>query len=117
MKFFEETTKWTDSDTPNHTYLLSDNKSKAFGYVRAGTKAVFTFKRPIALDLRGRTFKAVPNTFGYTIKTEEVTKNPQWKIKGSKGDIYLVEKTDSGYTCTCSGFRFRAKCKHVESVQ
>ena len=116
MKFFEETTKWTDSDTPNHTYLFSDNKSKALGYVRAGTKAVFTFKRPIALDLRGRTFKAVPNTFGYKIE-KEVAQNPQWKVKGSKGDIYLVEKTDSGYTCTCSGFRFRAKCKHVESVQ
>jgi hypothetical protein len=116
MKFYEETTKW-ETSTPNHTYLLSDDKSKAFAYVRAGTRAVFKFKAPIKLDLRGRTFKAVPNTFGYAIETEEVTKNPQWKIKGSKGDIYLVEKTDSGYNCTCSGFRFRGRCKHIESVQ
>ena len=116
MKFYEETTRWADTDTPNHTYLFSDNKSKAFGYVRAGTNSVFKFKRPIALDLRGRTFKAVPNTFGYKIE-KEVAQNPQWQVKGSKGDIYLVEKTDSGYTCTCSGFKFRAKCKHVESVQ
>lgn len=115
MKFYEETTKW-ESSTPNHTYLLSDDKSRAFAYVRAGTQDVFKFKSPIRLDLRGRTFKAVPNTFGYTIE-KEVTKNPQWQVKGSKGDVYIVEKTENSYTCTCSGFRFRGRCKHIESVQ
>lgn len=114
MKFYEETTKWEVS-TPNHTYLLSDDKSKAFAYVRAGTRTVFKFKAPIRLDLRGRTFKAVPNSFGYQIE-KEISGNPQWTVKGSKGDVYVVEKTDSGYTCTCSGFRFRGKCRHIETL-
>ena len=115
MKFFQETTKWSTNDTPNHIYLFSDDKSKAFGYVKAGTKDVIKFKSPIRFDLRGRTFKTVPNTFGYALE-REVSTNPQWTVKGSKGDVYVVERTQNGLTCTCSGFKFRAKCKHVDSA-
>ena len=111
MKFYEETTKW-ETRTPNHTYLLSDDKSKAFAYVRAGTESVFKFKRPIKLDLRGRTFKAVPNTFGYKIEAEKV-EGRVWTVKGSKGDEYKITELNGNYSCSCSGFRFRQDCRHV----
>ena len=113
MKFYEETTKWSDSNTANHTYLLSDDKSKAFAYVRAGTRDVFKFKRPIRLDLRGRTFKAVPNTFGYKIEAEEV-EGRVWTVKGSKGDEYKITERSGNLSCTCSGFRFRGDCRHIK---
>ena len=115
MKFYEETTKWEVS-TPNHTYLLSDDKSKAFAYVRAGTRTVFKFKAPLRLNLRGRTFKAVPNTFGYKIETEQV-EGRVWTVKGSKGDEYQVSEHSGNFNCTCSGFRFRGQCRHVESIR
>lgn len=115
MKFYEETTKW-ETRTPNHTYLLSDDKSKAFAYVRAGTESVFKFKRPIKLDLRGRTFKAVPNTFGYKIEAEKV-EGRVWTVKGSKGDEYKITELNGNYSCSCSGFRFRQSCRHVESIR
>ena len=115
MKFFQETTKWP-SDTPNHTYLLSDDKSKMYAYVRVGTKDVFTFKNPIRIDARGRTFKAVENTFKYVMPEAVLSQNPQWKVKGSKGDVYLVERTEHGLTCSCSGFKFRGKCKHLSMI-
>ena len=112
MKFYEETTKW-ETRTPNHTYLLSDDKSKAFAYVRAGTESVFKFKRPIKLDLRGRTFKAVPNTFGYKIEAEKV-EGRVWTVKGSKGDEYKITERSGNLSCTCSGFRFRGDCRHIK---
>lgn len=115
MKFYQETTVW-DSPTDNHVYLLNDSKSKMIGYVRAGTNSVFTFKKPIGISMRGRKFREVANTFGYTVKKTEPT-NPQWQVQGSKGDTYIVERTENGLTCTCSGFKFRGACKHVKLLE
>ena len=114
MKFFEETTNYKDA-IPNGTYLMDDSKTYMYAYIKAGSKSVFTFKAPIRIDTRGRTFKAVPNTFEYKIPGE-VSSNPRWEVRGSKGDVYIVEKTEHGLTCTCSGFKFRGKCKHLTSI-
>lgn len=114
MKFYAETTNYKDS-IPNGVYLLNDSKTKMFAYVRPGAKSAFKFKNPINIDTRGRTFKEVANTFDYQMDLEKPI-YPQWTVTGSKGDKYTVEKTENGYTCTCSGFKFRAKCKHIDSV-
>ena len=34
----------------------------------------------------------------------------------SKSKVYLVTKTDTKYTCTCIGFQYHRKCKHVTAV-
>jgi len=114
MKFFEETTKWSGNGV-NHTYLLSDDKSKMFAFISTGTNSVFKFKKPIQISTKGRTFKPVANTFGYVI-TKEVLVNPSWEVKGSKGDVYTVEKTGNGLVCSCSGFKFRGKCRHTDAI-
>jgi hypothetical protein len=115
MKFFEETTNYKDS-IPNGTYLMDDSKTRMYAFVKAGSKYVFTFKNPIRIDTRGRTFKAVDNTFEYVMPQEGKSNNPRWEVKGSKGDTYIVEKTHNGLTCTCSGFKFRASCKHITEI-
>jgi len=112
MKFYQETTVWPDN-MGNGIYLLDDAKSKMYAYIKPGSKSVFKFKNPIRIDTRGRKFKAVANTFDFQIE-EPVADNPRWEVTGSKGDKYIVEKTDNGLTCTCSGFRFRGACKHLE---
>ena len=66
MKFYTETTIWKDGGA-NHTYLLSDNKTKMYAYVKAGTTKVIEFKNPIDIDTRGRKFVEVRNTFKYKI--------------------------------------------------
>ena len=38
----------------------------------------------------------------------------RWPVVGSKGDVYEVEMTDSGFSCDCIAF---AKCKHIKSVE
>ena len=115
MKFFEETTEWK-STAPNHTYLLSDDKSKMYAYVRQGTDIVFKFKKPIRFDTKGRRFVAVKNKWQYNIDTA-ADANPRWEVQGSKGDVYVVEQTDNGLSCSCSGFRFRGACRHVKDIE
>jgi len=39
-----------------------------------------------------------------------------WPVEGSKGNSYDVELHPSGFGCSCPGFGFRGKCKHVVSV-
>ncbi len=114
MKFFEETTIW-NSAIPNHTYLLSDDKSKMYAYIQAGGNSVFKFKSPIRFSTKGRRFVAVKNTWGYNIT--DTNTNPRWEVQGSKGVVYVVEQTDNGLTCSCSGFTFRGNCKHVKEIE
>lgn len=114
MKFFKETTDW-QTPTKNHIYLLSNDKSKMYAYVRAGSDSVFKFAKPIRFDTRGRKFLQVKNNWNF--KLEEDTGNPTWQVQGSKGDIYTIEQTDNGFSCSCSGFRFRGNCKHVKEFE
>lgn len=115
MKFYQETTEWT-TDTPNGIYLLNDSKTKMYAFIRAGSKSVFKFKNPIQIDTRRRTFKEVKNTFNFKIE-EPKSENPRWEVLGSKGDRYIVERTENGLTCTCSGFKFRGNCKHLTQIK
>jgi len=40
-----------------------------------------------------------------------------WQVKGSKGNTYDVKLSSGNYTCTCVGFSWRRKCKHIESIK
>jgi len=123
MKFFQETTVWTDK-TPNHVYLLSDDKTTMYAYVRQGTKEVFTFKKPIkGFSTRGRKFVEVPNKWKYKLQEEEVntevladTVVKQWTVQGSKGNTYTVTLKGKTLVCSCPGHTYRGKCKHLAEV-
>ena len=56
MIIVRETTVWTDN-TPNHVYVLSDDKTTMYGYVKAKDNTRTTFSKPQRFDPRGRTFK------------------------------------------------------------
>ena len=74
------------------------------------------FKNPIRIETRGRKFVVNPVQFD-TQAEEEQPQGRVWTVKGSKGDEYKVSELNGEYSCTCSGFKFRAKCRHVDSVQ
>jgi hypothetical protein len=38
-----------------------------------------------------------------------------WQVQGSKGNTYAVTDNGGTWTCTCAGFGWRRKCKHVEA--
>ena len=61
MILAKETSKWEcEHRQPNHTYLMSDNKEKIFGYFKWHNPKDFTmFKKPMRIDKRYRTFKVI----------------------------------------------------------
>ncbi len=40
-----------------------------------------------------------------------------WRVEGSKGNIYTVKLSDGVYSCTCPGFGFRRKCRHITEIK
>ena len=115
MQFYQETTKWKDA-VPNGIYLLDDSKSKMYAFKPWGTGEIKTFKNPIRIDVRGRKFVVNPVQFKTKLKEEE-PEGRYWIVKGSKGDEYKVTELNGNLSCSCSGFKFRGKCKHADSIE
>ena len=107
MPAYKETTVWENSAQTNHIYLLDGDKMLA--YIRKGTEDEFWFKTPIRIDKRGRKFEEIKKSpftgIGGSIQNVK-------EIVGSKGQTYIINLDDK--SCTCPGFTFRGKCKHVE---
>jgi hypothetical protein len=112
MKFLKELTEWA-TDIPNHTYLVVDSKDKMLGYIRSDSKKLEMFKQPLPFDVRRRKFKQVPNTFGY-VEPKLVNTANSWQVKSSSGSVYTIEKNGTRLSCTCVGFKFKSKCRHVD---
>lgn len=114
MKFFQEITE--GDYYPNHIYLLSDSKEFMYGYVQIGSDKLEMMKSKYRFGATKRKFKEVPNTFGFVEQPEVVVVDTKdrWTVTGSKGEKYIVERVGKKLTCTCSGFKFRNKCKHIE---
>jgi len=118
MKAFLEITEW-DSDfaVPNHVYFLNDSKDKMYGYAPSGGTQVQKMKTPYRFHTRGRKFKEVKNTWNF--RAEEKESRPAgrtWQVAGSKGSEYTVSLELGTWSCSCSGFKFRGKCRHVEEI-
>ncbi len=110
MKIMLETTVWDSPTVPNHVYVFNDSMTKAIAYVRAGSKEVFKFKNPMAIDTRGRTFVELDDTEPEQPSSDVIT------VLGSKGETYYLTNEGPDWFCTCPGFKFRGSCRHVAEV-
>ena len=115
MKWFAETTDYRDS-VPNGIYLLDDAKVKMYAFRARGTEPIKVFRNPIKIETRGRKFVVNPVQFETTLEEQEPL-GRSWIVKGSKGDEYKITEVNGNLACTCSGFRFRGACKHVENIR
>lgn len=105
---FLETTEWKGSTVKNGTYLLEGNKCIAFRNFRGETTY---FKIPLTIDKRGRKFEKLTK-IPFKVAKDDTRDSNVVEVKGSKGETYFVNKADS--ICSCPGFQFRGKCKHLE---
>ena len=117
MKVFQETTDWGNERAVNHVYFLSDSKDKMYAYINREGR-IDEVKTPYRFHVRGRKFKEVPNTWGFVPRAEvEVeTVGETFKVPGSKGAEYTVTELEGVRSCTCSGFKFRGNCRHIQVV-
>lgn len=107
MKVVQEITVWDQKYQPNHTYLVDGNRMLA--YIPSGTERAIYFSQPLNFDTRKRKFQEVSkNLFRFMEKSQTV------KITGSRGDTYEVDPDQK--TCSCTGFKYRGKCRHLEQV-
>jgi hypothetical protein len=113
MKFLQEITDWDF----NHLYVTDDAKSTMYAYMKNGSTGFFVFSKPIKFSTSGRKFREVPNTFGFHLEEAKEPGAVETKVLGSKGELYIVTELKGNYSCTCTGFKFRSKCKHIESVK
>lgn len=56
MDVYLETTKW---DTPNHTYVLTQKRTRLVGYISALDGQVHKLKNPIRFDTKYRSFTQI----------------------------------------------------------
>ena len=120
MEILKEITDWdVEFKQPNHTYLLNDK-----GYIIAyakwhGDEVVVSPSGKIPLNKSRRKF-VTSKHIGLTKVMNSISKpasvNPQWTINSDSGKTYTVELTNGKYTCTCTGFTYRGKCKHSDHV-
>ena len=115
-EILQETTKWTgDYLTCNHTYLL-DNQNRIIAYIKHNDDQVNVLKSQIKIDKRYRTFIKVRNTALERLIPSILKSNTRvFKVKSNTKE-YIVELNDSNYSCTCTGYSFRGKCKHITAV-
>ena len=63
MVILQETTEFTDGQGGNHIYIFKKKpegrSAEAVAYLPRGTDKVVKFRKPMKLDLKGRTFRAV----------------------------------------------------------
>lgn len=57
------------------------------------------------------------NVVDMKILKGSATKTRKFKVKGSKGDEYLVTFVNNNYSCHCIGFKYHSKCKHITKVK
>ena len=115
LEILKETTIWSDGSNANHTYLLDG--TKIIAYAKSSDNSVQVLRTQIKIDKRYRTFiKAKHFGLQNLIKFTPTKSNTRvFKVK-SKEKEYFVELSDYNYTCTCTGFNFRGKCKHIDAV-
>ena len=115
LEILKETTVWSDGSNANHTYLLDG--SKIIAYAKYSDNSVQVLRTQIKIDKRYRTFVKTKH-YGLEkfIKSTPTKSNTRVFKVQSKTKEYFVELSDYNYTCTCTGFNFRGKCKHIDAV-
>lgn len=112
MKVLREVTKWDTTIQPNHVYLVEGDKIVA--YQPHGAGAVIHFTHRSRLDRARRRFCEEPvddALWGVSVTQPAHIVS----VTGSRGATYEVNLAEG--SCTCSGYQFRGRCKHLAQAK
>jgi hypothetical protein len=133
MEILKEITQWdTDYRQPNHTYLVN-KKGQVLAYAKWHTNDIELLKSRRILDKRYRKFikedhSGLSKLFSQFKSEDVVDDSKKEKVKRSDNvRLFKVKSNDKEYnveynvsgkflTCSCIGFGYRRKCKHVDAV-
>lgn len=115
MKWYQEVTQWGDGVDRNHCYLMNDSRSKMYAFEPTNGE-LKVFRSAIKIDIRGRKFVPIADRWNVKITTEAPT-GDTWTVTGSRGDQYQVNRQAAAWRCTCTGFRYHGRCRHIDQIQ
>jgi hypothetical protein len=126
MKILKEITDWdVEYRQPNHTYLVN-NKNKIVAYAKWHSDTdVQVFKSRHELDKRRRKFVEVKHSLlakiakeiDDEVEEEQKILGERYEVQSESGNVYTVTLNNGHYSCSCVGFSFRNKCKHIEMIK
>jgi len=88
-----------------HLYYVNEKDKLVWFQVADYSRGLDMYAKPKSFDMRRRKF--------HTIGTvPELHDENIVEVTGSKGAIYLVNKNNN--SCTCTGYKFHGKCKHLK---
>lgn len=120
-EILQEVSQWDADYKCNHTYLL--NGDKIVAYIKQGDTEVNILNHQMRIDKRYRKFIKVKNTALSILipKQDNIIKKDNVRVFNvkSKEKVYIVELDTviDRYSCNCTGFTFRGKCKHIDAVK
>ncbi len=89
--------------------------------------ALFTSHTGIRYGIAGSVWVEVPSGTTFDQLSDYMVYKPRerqeaegestWQVKGSKGNTYTVKLSGGSYSCTCAGYGFRRKCRHIDEVK
>jgi len=50
------------------------------------------------------------------VDQKEKRQDQKYTVPGSKGNVYEVTVSGGRASCTCSGYQFRGRCKHIDGI-
>jgi hypothetical protein len=115
---YKEVTVWNNPEfrVPQNVYLF-DGKSNALAYAKESNGEIFIFKKPLPMDTRRRKFEKVKHkALDAIAKTFTISQDaPEGiAVKSDSGKTYYITESNGIYRCSCVGFGYRGKCKHIE---
>jgi hypothetical protein len=89
--------------------------------------ALFTSHTGIRYGIAGSVWIEVPDDITLDELSEYMVYKPReitpvvgektWSVKGSKGNTYTVKLVGGSYSCSCAGFGYRRRCRHITEIR
>lgn len=113
---------------PN-TYAYRGKDDNYVTYIREGVVVQSIFKDPFMFavhtgdsdhpvsEYNAKSLHVVRIEVLMGSSAQVATDTKAWKVKSEDGKrVYLVQRVNGKFSCTCKGFEFRKDCKHVGAV-